>query len=271
MNKKIQKHYISIVLVVLLGILISSCEKKDDSVIDPTYKSPILSNLYKSKDTVFTTSTSPLINLNVAVSVDPNGGGDIKSVTCKVLSPEASVLATYTMKDNGISPDSVAGDSRYSCAVNITDISCLLVGQYTLQLLAENTSGLLSSQINSSVTVVNLTNLPPTISDPNLPDSVVRPITGSIDLTISIKVNDPDGLCDINSVFFDAYRPSGSYIGRIPMTHKGFGTYSFTNPVYPSSADSSYGYFKYFFQAIDNSNAYSLIYKDSIKFVRAQN
>jgi hypothetical protein len=269
LNKKIQRRNLYVIFLTLfIVIFFASCEKKDDSVLDPSYKSPLLSNPFKSKDTVFTVSSAPVLNLVSSVSVNPNEGGNIKSVTCKVYSPDGSMLATYAMQDDGNAPDSVAGDFRYSCAINVTNISCLLVGQYSIQLIAENNAGLLSNQINSTFTVVNTANLPPLISEPNLPDSVVRPISGSFDLTITIKVIDPDGSCDINTVYFDAYRPSGNYIGRIPMTYTGNDTYSFTNPVLPSNVDSAYGYFKYYFQANDKSNALSLFLKDSIKFVR---
>lgn len=172
------------------------------------------------------------------------------------------------MLDNGVLPDSTAGDRRYSCNINVSNISCLLVGAYTLQYIAENNEGLFSNQLTSLLPVINTANQPPVVSNPNLPDSVIRPVTGQFDLTISVDVNDADGNCDITSVYFDAYRPTGTYIGRIPMTSAGSNVYTFTNPVLPSSADSSYGYFKYFFQAADRSNALSAFLKDSIKFVR---
>lgn len=179
-------------------------------------------------------------------------------------------MGTFDMIDNGILPDTTAGDGRYSCTVSISNIQCLLVGNYSIQYIAQNNSGLNSNQVNSTFRVVNTNNLPPVLSDPILPDSVVRPISVPYDLTLSLTVTDPDGSCDINLVYFDAYRPSGAYIGRIPMTANTNNSYTFTNTVNPSSSDSSYGYFKYFFQAIDNSGALSAFLKDSIKFVRPQ-
>ncbi len=127
-----------------------------------------------------------------------------------------------------------------------------------------------SNIINKNLVVVNTANQAPVLSNPVLPDSVVRPLTGSFDLTISITTIDPDGHCDINTVFFNAYRPNGNFIGIIPMTYSNNNVYSFTNPVLPNNADSAYGYFKYVFQAYDNSNALSNIITDSIKFVRPQ-
>jgi len=129
---------------------------------------------------------------------------------------------------------------------------------------------LFSNIINKNLVVVNTSNQPPVLSNPVLPDSIVRPPSGSFDLTISITSIDPDGHCDINTVFFDAYRPNGQHIGVgiIPMTYTNNNVYSFTAPVIGSTADSTFGYFKYVFQAFDNSNALSNIISDSIKFVR---
>jgi hypothetical protein len=202
------------------------------------------------------------------VSVDLNGGDPIKFVICKVYSSSQQFLDSAVMQDNGVIPDSVANDNRYSCAFNLTNIQCLLVGQYTVQYYAQNTSGLSSNLINKNLVVMNSNNQPPVLSNPNLPDSVVRPISGSFDLTITITAIDPDGPCDVNTVFFTAYRSNGHFIGVYSMNNSGNNIYSFTAPVTYSPADTAYGYFKYVFQAYDNSNSLSNIISDSIKFVR---
>ncbi|MCX7832817.1 MAG: hypothetical protein N2490_01230 [Ignavibacteria bacterium] len=265
---KIEKQILFILISAVL-FLLNSCEKKDSSIIDPCCRAPLISNFYKTKDTVFTTSFNPQINLNVSVNVDLNGGSPLKSVICRVLFPDNSLAGTFPLQDNGVSPDSISGDGRYSGTINISNISCLLVGQYTINVYAENTDGYISNQINSKFIVVNTQNFPPYITSLNLPDSVVRPVTGFINLTIEATANDTNGFCDIKTVQFDAYRPTGNYIGRFEMKKENnFGLFSFTAPVGASTADSLFGYFKYYFQAIDNSNAVSQIVKDSIKFVR---
>ncbi len=261
--------YFAVLIVISVIFILNSCEKKDNTIIDPCCRAPYISNFFKSTDTVFTTSFNPQIILSVSVNVDVNGGSPIKSVVCRVLFPDNSIAGNFSLSDNGNLPDSVSGDGKYSGTINITNISCLLVGQYTINLYAENTDGYISNQINSYFKVVNTDNYPPYISSLNLPDSVIRPISGFINLTIEATANDTNGFCDIKTVQFDAYRPNGNFIGRFEMTKSNnFGLFSYTAPVGASTADSSFGYFKYFFQAIDNSNAVSTIVKDSIKFVR---
>jgi hypothetical protein len=256
--------------VLLSGVLFYSCEKKDDSIIDPVYNSPTISGAYISKDTVFTNSVSPVIGFNTSVKVDLNGGDQVSSVTCKIYLTNGIVLDSIKLFDNGILPDSIGGDGRYSGTFNITNIQCLQVGIYQVQYFAQNRSGLFSNIISKNLPVVNGTNLAPVLSNPILPDSVVRPVSGSFDITLTMTVIDADGECDINSVFFDAYRPSGYHIGNvsIPMSRGINNTYTFTNPVLPAVPDSLYGYFKYVFRAYDNSNTFSNIITDSIKFVR---
>lgn len=255
-------------LLAFLAVLFTACEKKSDTVIDPSYDSPVISNIYKSKDTVFTTSGAPVISFFTALTANANGGARIRQVTCKLTAPDNSTLGTFTMYDDGYAPDSTAGDSRYSCNVNANITSCLLVGNYTVQYIAQNETGLYSNAVNSALFLINTANLPPVLSNAALPDSVIRPVSGSFDLTLTITATDPDGDCDVFNVYFDAYRPSGSFIGTIPMTAAGSNIWTFTNPVLPSAADSSYGYFKYFFRSADRSGALSTYYRDSIKFVR---
>jgi hypothetical protein len=232
------------------------------------YNSPVITNPYLSKDTVFTSSENPIIDFSTSVKVDVNGGDPIKYVICKLNSPNGQLLDSALMSDNGVLPDSVANDGRYSCSFREIGMLCLLVGEYSVQYYAQNNAGLFSNLINKPLFVVNTINLPPILSNLVIPDSVVRPLSGSFDLTLSITVWDPDGPCDINSVVFDAYRPSGFYLGRNPMTASSNNTFTFTAAVTPASADSLYGFYKYIFRAYDNSNTPSNVITDSIKFVR---
>lgn len=244
-----------------------SCEEDDTSVIDPSISSPVILNPYQSEDTVFTTSASPLINFNVAVSVNTNDGSSINNVICTVKDPNGLIAGQFNMLDNGTPPDSNSNDGRYTGTVNINNIECLLVGNYSIEFLAQNNSQLYSNLITSSVNVINTAVLPPVIVSTNLPDSVVRPAIDSTLLTISVTVNDPDGLCDIKDVTFVTTRPNGVVFPPIPMFNNGNGQFIFSNYVRASSDPTSYGYFKYSFTARDNSNLLSAPVTDSIKFV----
>ena len=261
---KMLKRISSIAVFVFLAVLLYSCEKKSDTVIDPSYDSPVLTNLVKSPDTVKTTSGSPLISFYVSVVADENNGSPLKSVNCTLNDPFNGSLGKFQLNYSG---DTATG-KKYTGTVSVSNVSCLLVGNYTIQVIAENESGLNSNMLSSILFVKNTSNQAPVMSNPVLPDSVIRPLTGSFDLTLYVTATDSDGPCDIAFVYMDAYRPSGSYISRFVMNPAGNNVYSYTNSVTYSPADSSYGYYKYNFTAVDRSDVFSTILKDSIKFVR---
>ena len=257
------------VLLICTGIVFSSCEKKSDIIIDPLLSAPVINNAFINVDTVRTNGTSPSINFIASVNATIAGTDAIKNISCKLVDPSGTTLGTFILNDSGISPDTTSGNGIYTGNINPGTISCLLVGTYSLQVIGESNSGLFSNQINLPVYVKNINNQQIIISNSQLPDSVIRPTSGAFDLTLKVTVTDPDGSCDINSVLFDAFRPSGSFIFQFPMQMGSEpNTYIYTAQVTPASADSSYGYFKYNFHAIDNSGLLSNILKDSIKFVR---
>ncbi|HWQ81141.1 MAG TPA: hypothetical protein VN514_02630 [Ignavibacteria bacterium] len=245
-------------------VVLFSCEKKDDGVIDPTYDSPILSNLVLVPDTVKTTSGSPVIKFYISAVADVNNGTPLTGVTCTVTDPK---LNSYGAQNLAYAYDT-AGGKKYAATLSLGSVSCLLVGDYTIQVIATNEQGLSSNMLSSSFYVQNTANVAPVVSNPDIPDSVVRPLSGSVNLTLSLTATDADGPCDIAFVYMDAYRPSGNFIGRYAMTYNGNNVYSYTNTVSYAEPDSSYGYYKYWFTALDRSDVFSTTYKDSIKFVR---
>lgn len=253
-------------LIIIVSFVFVSCEKKSDSIIDPSYDSPLIVSVSKSADTVSTTSASPVISLTVTVVVSQNGGSPVSEVNCSLIDPKSSSLGTFALDF----VQEVSGNLQYSKTISVSSVSCLLVGNYTVQTWAVNEIGLRSALINSPLFVKNSSNVPPYFGAIVLPDSVVRPLSGSVDLTLYATVNDSNGVCDIKEVYFNAYRPSGFIIpgGSVPMTLVSGNLWTFTNPVLPAIPDSSYGYYKYQFFAKDRSDAISVGVWDSIKFVR---
>ncbi|MEO8665199.1 MAG: hypothetical protein ABI462_06860 [Ignavibacteria bacterium] len=262
-------------ITVIAAIVFYSCEKTDDSVIDPSVTSPLLSNPQLSKDTVRTTSSGPVINFTASVSASTNGGTALQSIVCSVSDPHGNLLAQINMTDNGVSPDTTTGDGRFTAAIDITGISCLQVGNYEVEYLAVNTSGLSSNLISSSIPVINTNNQPPVVSALHAPSVILVPPTGTNTGVLSVFTDDPDGRCDINSVFFNSFRPDGSITNGSPFTMfddgnisvhgdtvAGDGRYSLKIEI--SSAQTTLGYFKFNYQAQDNSNLLSNIIRDSI-------
>jgi len=211
-------------------------------------------------------SNAPVVGLSASVKVTSEDA--IRNVICTIINSLDSTLGNFQLQDNGVSPDVTANDGIFSGNLSIEGFACLVVGNYRVEVYAESVQGTFSNVLSKVQPVRFSNNVAPVISNLVIPDSVVRPTSGQFDITLSLNATDANGQCDVNLVYFEAYRPSGSFIGQIPMFYNSGVLYTFTNPVFPATPDSSYGYFKYNFMAVDNGGLQSNIIKDSIKFVR---
>lgn len=194
-------------------IFFYSCEKKSDTVIDPTLTAPVISNPFKSKDTVFTNSSSPNVNFITSVKVQQGGDDPVSSVVCSLLDSKGNLIQNFNMSDNGSSPDTTANNGTFTAAVSYITTSCLTVGNYSIQYLATAQSGLTSNLIVSTVPVYYNDNVAPAVSFVNAPDTVIKPTTGEIAFPIAIKGSDANGQCDVKTVFFRTIRPDGTTNG----------------------------------------------------------
>jgi len=213
-----------------------------------------------------------VINFNTSINVNVNGGTAISSVKCTVYEPAGTSLGTFNMSPNG---STAGGDLIYNSIVDITNISCLLIGKYKVEYLAENSSGLFSNLETSDFIVVNTANVPPAVSDLHAPTSIQVPSSGTNTAVLSVNANDPNGYCDIKNVFFNSYRPDGTITGGSPFTMfddgnillhgdtvAGDSRYSLIIGI-PSN-QTTLGYFKFIYQSRDNANLLSNQVIDSI-------
>ncbi len=109
-------------------------------------------------------------------------------------------------------------------------------------------------------------NVPPVISNLQAPDTLTVS-TDTIKITLSVQVSDADGLSNIQSVFFNAFLPSGAPSGGNPFgmfddgnlllngdITAGDGIYSRIIILPPGTTSGSY---KFDFQALDKAGEYS--------------
>ena len=184
-----------------------SCEKNDDNIIDPILTFPTLLNAYITPNTFDTVILNSVVGVTV-VSQDP-----VRRVSARVLNPYNVLLVELELKDDGVFPDTVAGDGNYTASINY-QLSCKLVGNYRVELNAINSSGLSGSTVNVGFLVTNTNNHQPGISNLIAPDSIQRPSgTGSDSVKIfflQVTATDPDGICDVNRAFFNSFKPDGN-------------------------------------------------------------
>ena len=170
---------------------------------------------------------------------------------------------------------SAGSGNLYTATINIDNISCLIVGNYKVDYYAENASGLFSNQVSDAFYVKNTANAAPVVSGLIAPSSIQVPASGINSAVLSVLANDSNGSCDIKSVFFNSFRPDGTITGGSPFsmfddgniplhgdTIAGDGRYSLIIGI--PSTQTTFGYFKFIYQARDNSSLLSNQLIDSI-------
>lgn len=248
-----------------------SCEKEDGSVIDPILNFPSITSKYYTPQQ-FNNDTISIICGATVVSIDP-----IDKVEVTFIGNGNNILASVILLDNGVFPDSTAGDGKYTGILNYV-FTCRQVGNHNIQFLATTTSGLTSSPTQDIVSVIRNPNLPPVASGIIItPDSVQ--VSTDAFFIFMITAADPNGPCDIAKVFYTGFRPSGVPLssslelfddgGCCPLppfnsnsgdTTAGDG--KFTRKFFGSASET--GYYRYYIRAVDRSGDTSNVLTDSI-------
>lgn len=146
-----------------------------------------------------------IISVNVN---DADGANDIQQVLCHIYSPFAPQIANQvdTLFDTGSNGDTAPGDGIFS--VKITNsFARKRVGNYSFRVQAMDRQAQLSNPLVEVVEVMNAENLPPQINRVTAPDTLVLHPTNVIITTLLVEVTDPQGLGDIQSVFFNSFLP----------------------------------------------------------------
>jgi hypothetical protein len=262
-----------VLLIIFAGLLFSSCEKKDNSVIDPTLNFPSITSASIIPSTVDTTIVHSIAYAHVT-SVDP-----IDNVTATVTGPAPGFPeeGIYTLKDDGIAPDSIANDGVFTGYINYT-MSCRLLGAHKVVFLAKNISGIPSNNIIEFMQVTNTHNHPPVVSNLIITPKDIT-INTIVNLVFELTANDPDGPCNIKEVFYTGHDPRDSALTKRGLYDDGScclveGT-NFTSGDsvandgiftrrFPPASPTFLGYYVYHLRAVDYSNDTSNILTDSI-------
>jgi hypothetical protein len=189
----------------LIFLFIIGCTIKNP--VSDEWFSPFLSNLmipeavYLKSDIVYP--------ISVKVS-DPQGLDDINTVKYLIYSEGVNTpVLEDTLTDDGKKGDIIPYDGIYYDTLNVS-FSNGTPGEYIIKVLAEDYENNLSNTIYDTLYIVDdEKNLPPKIFNPIVPDTLTENTIE--DVFLSIQVNEPQGLDDIDSVFFRIY-PSFSAI-----------------------------------------------------------
>lgn len=168
---------------------------------------PVLSNL--SAPLSVTVGGNFLLQLKV---IDPNGPEDIKEVNFeifdsqgnKVLSDSTNGISTFKMFDDGKSGDKISKDGIYSA--NFAFNKNVDLDTWKFIFYAVDVENSISDTLETEITTTE--NFPPEISNLDMPQEVERDAF----FPFSILVEDPNGLSDIDSVYYQLFDPSGNLV-----------------------------------------------------------
>ncbi|MCS7230338.1 MAG: hypothetical protein RMJ81_07000 [Candidatus Kryptonium sp.] len=257
-------------LYLLMTLIILSCEKENQNVIDINFSNPPIIRSIKIEpeainlDTIIVGSEiSPEDTLKIkiktrAIVIDKDGQNDISKTICEIINPYRGVTLTRTDLAR-INDSTFYGEPEFK-------IKRKEAGIYQVKIFSIDKSNFSSNEIHFSLNLYR-GNRPPVISDLVAPDSVLLQ-TQVVLIKITLKATDPDGNNDIKSVQFNSYRPDGSPSSGNPFRmyddgnasgvsgdeRAGDGIYSIIVQLPPNTQKGRY---KFEFFAIDRAGALS--------------
>ena len=259
--------YLVLIMILLLGL--SACDDVSDSVVDTR---SVQTNLLEIRSP--SKVTRLLSDVRVVVSAKYDNNEMIESVWMDIKSNDSrvTILENEEMTDDGNSSngDDVANDARYSKAFNLTTAEPSEI--YSIVIYTRLNDGqVLKSGFRTLEYDNGLGNVAPVLSNLVMPESIK---VGEL-FTFTVDAFDENGLVDITDVYFEFYRPDGSFRGKVSMHDDGDdifgdsqafdGTYSFRNRFSDTESDSvQVGAYRFDFQAIDRRNVKSEVISQSI-------
>ncbi|MGB2867174.1 MAG: choice-of-anchor X domain-containing protein [Bacteroidota bacterium] len=248
-------------------LLLLSCEKSEDGIVDSIGSAPTLLNAYLSPSSINTDtinvasvqSPDDLLTIRFQAFAKVTHAAGLSSVSRVNFSftdgSTQESISSGVLLDNGVPPDQKSGDSLYSAAVTF-QIPRSKAGNFLFQISAEDPLSYRSNEALLPLRVFRL-NRPPVLSNLQAPDTVHTSLVSSF--LITVQATDPDGLADIRSV--SRITPSGLVLplndsGANGDAVAGDGTFTETVSVNPPPPNGAYDFR---FQATDKFNVPSNI------------
>jgi len=257
-------------ITILLYLLLASlfylgCEKSFDSVVDQSI------SVYQVTEvgSIGSIRYNPLDSL-ILLTISFDNPTNIKNVFVDVFSSDGNKLndQRFELLDTGKpeNGDSQLGDSTFS---NKFPLSSLYpIGVYTIEYFVQDKYSQIKKVAIQSFKYSNgQDSIPPIISNLVIPDTVDRGIA----FIFSITVTDLNGLNDVDTVYFELFRPDSSQVIPEPGVTRfimhddgnfdvfgdqtaGDGIFSFKNSFLSTA---QIGNWKFTFQAIDRGKKFS--------------
>ena len=273
-NKKIL-----ILIALLFFILFQSCENLNQTSIEVEKQTPYIKSENISPlqfNTTMLQNNNGVVQLNIDLSLieilSSNDTKKIEQFKYEIFNANVPSLNFSGNIENitstPIPNNSIQHDGKISIEIKESDI-----GNYLLQVYGTNSE---TNNSNSIITnfIVLRENDPPVIEQVIAPDTLIVDMP-TVPFVISVKVSDPQGLSDINRVYFNSYRPDG-----VPASGNPFNMFDDGDRYGPSgdlvandgifslsitiTQENLKGTYRFDFYVTDRSNATSEVYQHFI-------
>ncbi len=240
-------------------LTITGCETETTGVIDPSYDTPYILSFNLSPEEINTDTI--LVN----GEIDPDDSLRLTlNITAEIETRDAEDLSLYyRFKDNRsarpLSEGILTKLEHILPAVTINEnlnirIARSTVGQFSLTIRVETANGLYSNTVTRTVNVFRQ-NQPPQIMNVDAPDTIDTAEIGTgISLTMTVHVDDPDGVDDVVRVQTTNIQPDGNRVGPFILDKTEPGQFTITFEITP---DAKKGAHRFEFIAFDRMNEQS--------------
>ncbi|RKY55702.1 MAG: hypothetical protein DRP93_02895 [Candidatus Neomarinimicrobiota bacterium] len=122
------------------------------------------------------------------------------------------------LNDSALYGDALIGDNIFSRNISLSRIDSIN-GSISIQYDILDSGIVIRSYVD---TLDIIANLPPVITEITMPDTIVRPVTGTKDLLIYLEVDDPNGVYDVVNAYFQVQSNStGQWSADFPLNDTG--------------------------------------------------
>lgn len=193
----------------ILAFILMGCETNQTGSLDVDLTVPFLTNATITPDSVYIDSQIPIngrYTITTLARVRAVGSTRELSVQLSLIRTQGlETVASLTLRDDGVAPDQVAGDSIYTGEIRFS-IERSQAGRYRARFEATSASGARSNAIELPLKI-GRRNAAPALHSVSVPDSVNLPTTDTLLVQFTATVSDSDGLGDIREVAFRRISP----------------------------------------------------------------
>lgn len=265
-----------VIVTICSLLLFTSCELDQSISIDRFPSPPVLVSAIVDPTFINIGGHSGSAVVDTVITLRASLDGPSPSSTeivYNIIAPDGALFVAGTIADNGIFPDTTPLDGQFALRKSIA-IPTAMIGTFTVQIYARNSSNEESISIALPITVFNADNAAPVLSSLFAPDTVIVPSGSDVNFVkVSLTAADSQGLNDIVSVSLKSLRPDSSVAGMFPLYDDGGtvvrptfniasgdsiasdGRYTLVIPIFSSTLKNTYR--EFVFTATDRSNAVS--------------